>query len=170
MLSLVVLVAVGTGGLVRGPCDSLPGTIKAIIAQRWGHARLPDAARADSEWRRNIGNGFASDGHPYCVTGEFDGKPGRDFVLLLQDSLVLRVVAFHSVGRMYSSHLIQTEDAGLLPELSLFRIGPMTHADLYENGAPLRSRHDAVEVVDDETSSWTLVWDGKRYRTFWTSD
>ena len=168
---MIIAAVVASVLLTRlGPCDTLPAGVKTELARLWPTARLPDPKQADSTWRLNARQDLATDGQPYCITGDFAGNGRRDYVLILEDSALLRLVAVHRMASGYRGHQMDTLETRALPAFSIFRAGSGLHQDMYGDKAPLRSRHDAIEVVYDESSSWTMVWDGSRYRTFWTSD
>jgi hypothetical protein len=174
-----MLAAILVGQLLAtaiGPCDTLPQALVAVVHRNWPRAWIARPTAADSIPHGYVDSMNQTDGNPFCVTGDFDGNGRRDFALLIQDSLGARIFAFHRIGATYVPHLAYNTAApherlqGSLSGIGLFRVPPTEHADMYGEGRPLKARHDAFEAVEYEISSWTMVWDGRRYRTFWTSD
>jgi len=117
-----------------------------------------------------------TDGHPFCITGDFDGNGRRDYALILVDSLGGRLIAFHRIGATYRSYRMWVENGAerrlgsSLHFIGIFRRPPRDHGDMYDDGPAFKSPRTFVTVQNYESSSWELVWDGRRYRTFWTSD
>src|SRR5690348_1940581 len=80
-----------------GPCDTLPAPLLAVLRRRLPGTTLPASAPDTGR------------AHPFCATGNFDGVPGRDYVLVLTDSAGVRIVAFHRRGTSYEPHDAYTE-------------------------------------------------------------
>jgi len=159
-----------------GPCDSLPLALYEALHRVVPAAVLPVVTPADSIWGDYVGPNLQTDGHPFCVTGDFDGNGQPDYALVVVDSLGARILAFHLIGAAYHPHPMWMgagEERRLslpLHGMALFRSPPAVHMDMYESVPDYDSPLAFVTAENYESSSWEMVWDGKQYRTFWTSD
>ena len=139
-----------------GPCDTLPASLLDVL-----HRRLPGATLPASD----SGTGH---GNPYCATGNFDGVPGRDFVLVLKDSAGVRIVAFHRRGSTYEPYDAYTEGGrpmhldGPTSRYSVTRDPPGNYEGL-DAGDGIRTRHDAIRITEDEENYWNAIFANGRY-------
>ena len=160
-----------------GPCDTLPPSLRIAIEQLRPAATLIRPGAADSLWRGYVDSVNESDGHPFCVTGDFDGNGQLDYALMLRDTAGIRFVAFHRNGDAYrpfpmwieegkERRLGRNDQSGF----ALYRLAPGVRDDMFDAEPRLDDPHPAIEVIHFESSSWIMAWDGHGYRTFWTSD